>query len=162
MPGAALGTSPACREAGLEEAQPWGQPTVGEVSIPPSAGTGVQSSSDTALSCLGWAGGWKLAVGIQPRNCFGAEWAAAGVFRGLETLPLHRTHRGGWGGSPVQGRGLLIQTQIPAHCKCSISCAGRVPGGRQRCRLGTWLLSSGSREGAGRCGGSLQGNSQPR
>lgn len=52
-------------------------------------------------SCLVWAGGWKPAAGTLPGDCFGAEWTAAGVFRGLETLPLHcGLPGGGWEGSP--------------------------------------------------------------
>lgn len=94
--------------AGLEEARPWGQPMVGaSLHLPPMclAGTGGSKGREAPpvlpASCLVWAGGWKPAAGTLPGDCFGAEWTAAGVFRGLETLPLHRVCLGGgWEGSP--------------------------------------------------------------
>lgn len=88
LPGAALGTSTAYREAGLEEAQPWGQPVVvgGFPSPPADAGTEVQSSSDTlTLPRPAWAGleggSWWLAsspgivLGLNGRQLgFSGDW----------------------------------------------------------------------------------------
>lgn len=36
-------------------------------------------------------------AGTLPRDCFGAEWTAAEVFRGLETLSLYPACPGGLG-----------------------------------------------------------------
>lgn len=110
LTGAALGM----RQEGwarLEVARLWGQPMVGGFSpscpMPGQHGGLKNDVKPPCAACLlpGLGKRVEVAAGTLPRDCFGAEWTAAGVFRGLETLPLHYAQCGGREGSPLHCAG---------------------------------------------------------